>query len=103
MSLNVKPWGFRCSKNDAEWVATKPDMSRFGEAIMGQEFYLEIGSEEIPAGYILPAVHAMSCQMIRFLDDQRIAHGEPYTAGTPRRLVMMLPEVAPRQESCVTE
>jgi glycyl-tRNA synthetase beta chain len=70
---------------------------------MGQEFYLEIGSEEIPAGYILPAVHAMACQMVRFLDDQRIAHGEPYTTGTPRRLLLLVPEVAPRQESCVTE
>jgi glycyl-tRNA synthetase beta chain len=70
---------------------------------MGQEFYLEIGSEEIPAGYIVPAVHAMACQMIRFLEDQRIAHGEPYTTGTPRRLVLLVPDVATQQEACVTE
>ena len=70
---------------------------------MGQEFYLEIGSEEIPAGYIIPAVHAMAFQMIRFLEDQRIAHGEPYTTGTPRRLVLLVPDMATQQEACVTE
>jgi len=70
---------------------------------MGEEFYLEIGTEEIPAGYILPAVQAMAAQMARFLNDHRIAHGEPYPTGTPRRLVLMVPDVAPRQEACVTE
>jgi glycyl-tRNA synthetase beta chain len=70
---------------------------------MGQEFYLEIGSEEIPAGYILPAVHAMACQMVRFLDDHRIGHGEPFTTGTPRRLVLVIPDVALQQEACTTE
>jgi glycyl-tRNA synthetase beta chain len=70
---------------------------------MGQEFYLEIGCEEIPAGYILPAVQAMAGSMVRFLDDQRITHGEPYTSGTPRRLVLLLPDVAPHQQACVTE
>jgi glycyl-tRNA synthetase beta chain len=70
---------------------------------MGQEFYLEIGSEEIPAGYILPAVHAMAFQMVRFLDDNRISHGEPFTTGTPRRLLLVIPEVALQQEACTTE
>ena len=34
---------------------------------MAEVLYLEIGSEEIPAGYILPALEAMSAQMVRFL------------------------------------
>ncbi len=70
---------------------------------MGQELYLEIGSEEIPAGYIVPALESMAQQMVRFLDDHRIAHGEPVTTGTPRRLCLWIPEVAERQEPTVVE
>ncbi|NLI81770.1 MAG: glycine--tRNA ligase subunit beta [Deltaproteobacteria bacterium] len=70
---------------------------------MGETLYLEIGSEEIPAGYIRPALDAMSMEMVRFLDDKRIAHGIPFTTGTPRRLVLMVPDVAPEQESCTIE
>lgn len=70
---------------------------------MGETFYLEIGSEEIPAGYILPALDAMAQQMARFLDENRIPRGEPFTTGTPRRLVLVIPGVAPHQEACTTE
>lgn len=66
---------------------------------MGDTLFIEIGTEEIPAGYIAPALEAMSAQMTRFLDENRIAHGEPHTAGTPRRLVLNIPDVAPSQES----
>jgi hypothetical protein len=36
---------------------------------------LEIGCEEIPAGYILPALTALSSNLLRRLDDARIEHG----------------------------
>lgn len=70
---------------------------------MAEVLYLEIGSEEIPAGYILPALEAMSAQMVRFLDENRIRHGEPFTTGTPRRLVLKVPGVDLHQEACTTE
>lgn len=70
---------------------------------MGASFYLEIGSEEIPAGYILPALEAMSIQMTRFLDENRIRHSEPFTTGTPRRLILHLADVALQQDACTTE
>lgn len=70
---------------------------------MGKEFYLEIGSEEIPTSYIQPALAAMAAQMVRFLDENRIAHGEPFTTGTPRRLILVIPAVAEQQEAYVTE
>lgn len=70
---------------------------------MGETFYLEIGSEEIPAGYIAPALEAMSMDMVRFLSEQRLSHGQPYTAGTPRRLVLVVPDLAVRQEAFTTE
>ncbi len=70
---------------------------------MGQEFYLEIGTEEIPAGYIGPALEAMAQQMVRFMDGHRIAHGKPHTTGTPRRLCLWIPDVAEKQEPTQTE
>lgn len=70
---------------------------------MGKALYLEIGSEEIPAGYILPALDAMSQQLCRFLDENRIRHGAPFTTGTPRRLALLIPDVEVHQEACTTE
>jgi glycyl-tRNA synthetase beta chain len=70
---------------------------------MGKTFYLEIGSEEIPAGYIVPALEAMSARMSRFFDENRISHGEPFVTGTPRRLVLNVPGVAVEQEARTTE
>ena len=70
---------------------------------MGEAFYLEIGCEEIPAGYIAPALEAMAMEMVRFLTENRIQHGTPFTTGTPRRLVLVVPEVAKDQEACSLE
>lgn len=70
---------------------------------MGKDLYLEIGSEEIPAGYIVPALEAMSAQLVRYLDENRIGHGEPFTTGTPRRLALRIGGVSSMQEACTTE
>lgn len=70
---------------------------------MGRDLYIELGSEEIPTSYILPALEAMSTQMVRFLDDNRIDHGEPFTTGTPRRLILFIPDVAVQQQAYATE
>lgn len=70
---------------------------------MGKELYLEIGSEEIPTSYIQPAMAAMATQMVWFLDENRISHGEPFTTATPRRLVLVMPNVAVQQEAYATE
>ncbi len=70
---------------------------------MGEAFYFEVGCEEIPAGYIVPALEAMAMEMVRFLNENRIQHGAPFTTGTPRRLVLVVPEVATHQEACSLE
>lgn len=63
---------------------------------------LEIGTEEIPAGYILPALNALADNLHRHMIHARIDHGEVKTYGTPRRLVVCIDNVADRQRS-VTE
>ena len=46
---------------------------------------LEIGAEEIPAGYIEPALKALSARLLSKLDEARIEHGDSRLFGTPRR------------------
>ncbi len=65
---------------------------------MAQTLYIEIGTEEMPAGYIRPALEWMSAWMAKFLDDNRIDHAQPEVAGTPRRLVLNVADVAPTQK-----
>ncbi len=70
---------------------------------MAQTLYIEIGTEEMPAGYIQPALEWMSAWMTGFLDDNRIAHGAAAVAGTPRRLVLDVPGVADAQQAVSIE
>jgi glycyl-tRNA synthetase beta chain len=60
---------------------------------------LEIGTEEIPAGYIEPALAALASTLAQKLAEARIAHGAFRTFGTPRRLAVMVDAVALRQTS----
>ena len=64
---------------------------------------LEIGSEEIPAGYIEPALTFLSSNLAQKLDDARIAHGKTRTYGTPRRLTVEIENVGPKQAVLETE
>jgi glycyl-tRNA synthetase beta chain len=70
---------------------------------MPQTIYIEIGTEEMPAGYIVPALEWMAARLSRFLDENRISHGEPKVAGTPRRLVLSMANVAESQQAVTTE
>jgi glycyl-tRNA synthetase beta chain len=63
---------------------------------------LEIGAEEIPAGYIQPALDALARNLVKRLDGARISHGQARTCGTPRRLTVTVDQVAPKQDT-VTE
>ena len=55
---------------------------------------IEIGSEEIPAGYIIPALDAFKENILSALDNFRIDHGNARTYGTPRRLALIVEDVA---------
>ena len=64
---------------------------------------LEIGSEEIPAGYIDPALRALSANLQQKLIDARISHGKASVYGTPRRLAVEVKNVAAKQTSVSSE
>jgi glycyl-tRNA synthetase beta chain len=64
---------------------------------MRQELLLEIGTEEIPAGYIDPALSFMKKEMTRKLSELSLSFGEMKTAATPRRLVLCVSELMEKQ------
>jgi glycyl-tRNA synthetase beta chain len=65
------------------------------------EFFLEIGTEEIPAGYIEPALDSMRRELKAFFEKNHIPAQSPQILGTPRRLVVSFAHVEPRQEDVV--
>jgi glycyl-tRNA synthetase beta chain len=64
---------------------------------------LEIGAEEIPAGYIKPALDALAAMLTKKMTDARIEHGKARTFGTPRRLTITVENVALKQTTISTE
>jgi len=64
---------------------------------------LEIGTEEIPAGYIEPALEFLSSTILQKMTDARIEHGNAQVFGTPRRLAIEVQQVADKQKSLTSE
>ena len=65
------------------------------------EFFIEIGSEEIPSGYVQPALEYMCEELASFFSSNRIQSEMPKTLGTPRRLVVSVKGVDALQEDYV--
>jgi glycyl-tRNA synthetase beta chain len=61
------------------------------------DLLLEIGAEEIPAGFVPPALEQLERDLAKALDDARLAHGEVRAVGTPRRLAVWARDVAAKQ------
>ena len=64
---------------------------------------LEIGTEEIPAGYIEPALEFLSSALLQKMTDVRIEHGNAKVFGTPRRLAIEVQQVADKQKPLTSE
>ena len=64
---------------------------------------LEIGTEEIPAGYIAPALKQMEDLFTEQVKKNRISFDSIHTTGTPRRLVLFAGGLPQRQEDVVQE
>jgi glycyl-tRNA synthetase beta chain len=66
-----------------------------------KELFLEIGTEEIPAGFIPRAMAEMEAMITRELSNARLSFGEVKTLATPRRLALLvrdIPAVQPDAE-----
>ncbi len=70
---------------------------------MSVELFLELGTEEIPAGFIPQALKDMQRLLGKELETARIGYGEIRTFATPRRLVLSIAGVACQQQRQVLE
>jgi glycyl-tRNA synthetase len=90
------PW----LENGAETQASKEQ--RVGEQVLSPghgaaPFLLEIGTEELPAGDLDDALDQLNKQAPALLETLRLEHGAVRVLGTPRRLVVYVEDLAPRQ------
>ncbi|WHZ21072.1 MAG: Glycyl-tRNA synthetase beta chain [Nitrospira sp.] len=67
------------------------------------ELLLEIGTEELPYQFIAPTLRALQQAAETLLKEQRLTHGSVRTMGTPRRLVLLVEQLAKQQTSAVKE
>lgn len=67
------------------------------------ELLLEIGTEELPYQFVGPALRTLQQAGEAMLKELRITHGMVRTMGTPRRLVLLVEQVARQQASAVKE
>ena len=67
------------------------------------DLLFEIGTEEIPAGYVPPALTQLREIATESLTDHRIPFGEIETFGTPRRITLSIKDLKTLQASEETE
>ena len=64
---------------------------------MGRELLFEIGTEEIPSGYIPGALQDMRAVATRLLQEARLGFRAVRTFATPRRLTLLVEDLAETQ------
>ena len=67
------------------------------------DLLFEIGTEEIPASYVPPALDQLSKIAADSLTEHRIPFGDIQTFGTPRRITLTIKDIKTLQESQETE
>ncbi|MFQ5329900.1 MAG: glycine--tRNA ligase subunit beta [Thermodesulfobacteriota bacterium] len=70
---------------------------------MSKNFILEIGTEEIPAGFITLALSAVKKRLETLLRERRCNFSAISSLGTPRRLTVIVERLGEEQEDVVTE
>jgi glycyl-tRNA synthetase beta subunit len=61
------------------------------------DFVLEVGVENVPASYLPPAIAQLAADAAAMLERARLVYKEIYTTATPRRLVLLVSDLADRQ------
>ena len=70
---------------------------------MARDLLLEVGAEEIPASFILPALEDLKRILTERMGAARLKHGELRTYGTPRRLAVWVKDIADSGEDVTSE
>lgn len=86
------------------WQIAPPEAApvEAGEAPQGPaDFLLEVGTEELPHGDLTAAIEQLKAEFPALLEQARLPCQEVEVFGTPRRLVVLVHELAARQDDKV--
>ncbi len=64
---------------------------------MSRDLIYEIGVEEIPASYLIPALNVLGRHLARRLEEERLDNGTIESYATPRRFTVIVRGIAERQ------
>lgn len=70
---------------------------------MAKDLLFEIGLEEVPARFLRAAMDQLQEKTAKWLESSRLAHGEVLAYATPRRLAVLVKDVAEKQEDVSEE
>ena len=70
---------------------------------MGKDLIFELGSEELPAGFIRPALASLEASVRKRLDEGRLGYASIRTLGTPRRLTVIVEDLEEREPDRTVE
>lgn len=79
---------------------TKKKPTKLGRQVA--PFLLEIGTEELPASFVNPALQHLATVASSFFESHRLSHEAIQTIGTPRRLVLYV-DGLPSQQTPLTQ
>ncbi|XP_017226569.1 glycine--tRNA ligase, chloroplastic/mitochondrial 2 isoform X1 [Daucus carota subsp. sativus] len=68
-----------------------------------RSFVLEIGTEELPPSDVAHASQELQSLIVQLLEKQRLSHGKVLVFGTPRRLVVNVESLFPKQDEIEAE
>ena len=88
---------------DEEKVSVEKRIEAQTESETSADFLLEIGTEEIPAGYIPPVLDQLREIATQSLTEARLPFEDIRTLGTPRRLTLWVKRLTTLQPDQVTE
>lgn len=88
------------------WQITAPEMPQDKDEAPPPEapapFLLEIGTEELPASDLDAALEQLRGALDPLLIESQLEHGQINVMGTPRRLVVYVEDLAPKQSELVS-
>jgi glycyl-tRNA synthetase len=87
------------SSVEREAEATADRRPQIPEVQQPATFLLEIGVEELPAGDLTSAIKQLQEWVPKMMDGARLDHEAIEVYGTPRRLAVLVHDLAPRQRS----
>ena len=68
-----------------------------------QDFLIEIGTEELPPKALRPLMEAFGANLEAAIDDARLKHGSVHAYASPRRLAVMVANLAEAQDDRAIE